>query len=79
MVVNIDWQHFTSQEKALKRFLKLLHLTLEHLGFELDRSTYMQMFFTKCILQYYMVHSWLNLWSWNQGYGGLIVKLHTGF
>ena len=44
----------------------IIQLTLEQLG----RSTYMYVFFTKCILQYYKICIWLNLGdveSWRRG------------
>ena len=36
-------------------------------------------FFNKYILQYYTIDSRLNLWVWNCGYGGPIVKLYLIF
>ena len=57
-----------------------IQLTLEQHGFELRKSAIMRVFFNKHILQYYMIHSWLNLRMWNCGYGGgLTVKLYVDF
>ena len=37
-----------------------MQLTFEQHGFELHRSTYMWTVFTKYLMQYYVIHSWLN-------------------
>lgn len=39
----------------------------------------MWIFPNKYILQYYMIHSWLNLRTWNLRYGGMTVKLYVEF
>lgn len=54
-------------------------LDFEQHGFELQEYTYTQIFVDKCVLQYNMIGSWLNLLIWKLGYGEPLVKLHVDF
>ena len=54
-------------------------MTLEQHGFEPCICTYVWIFFTKYILQYYTIWGWLNLWMWYCGYGGPNVNLYANF
>ena len=54
-------------------------LTLDQHSFELHRSTCMEFVFTKNILQYHRVWSWLNPWMPKYGCWEQPVKLHSGF
>ena len=56
-----------------------LYLTLEQHGFELCRSTYMQISFTKYVLQYCTILGWLNPQMQNCRYERPIVKLYSEF
>ena len=42
-------------------------------------QVHLQAVFNKYILQFYMIHSWLNLWMLNWGYGGPTVRLYVDF
>ena len=47
--------------------LYLVQLTLEHHRFELHGSTYLWIFFNKCIVQYCTIFGWFNyaeMWIW---------------
>ena len=45
-----------------------VQLTLEQHGFDLHGSTYVQISFTKYVLQYYMIQGCLNSWIWRASY-----------
>ena len=54
-------------------------LTLEQHRFELCRSTHMQNFFNKYVLQHYKIQGWLNLHLQNWIHGALTVNFSVGF
>lgn len=53
--------------------------TIEQHKYEMWGSTYMQIYFTKYVLQYYTVHNCLNHWMWKHRYKQLTVKLCVDF
>lgn len=53
-----------------------IQLSLEQHRFEWCRSTYMQNFFNKYVVQYHVTQAWLNLWVWNQGWESTCKIVH---
>ena len=56
-----------------------LQLTLEQHGFELHGFTYTWIFFSKYLLLYYTICTWLNPRMHSHEYGGLTVELLADF
>lgn len=67
----------TLQRQRTQR--KEVELSPEQHRFELYGFAYMQIFFSKYVLQYHSVLGWLTLGMWNHRYRGTTVKLYVNF
>ena len=54
--------------KGISNIYNIQQLTAEKHGLEMQRSTYTQISFTKCLLEYYTIYSWSSNYTVMDGF-----------